>query len=168
MSYLISVRDITRRPGEMRESSLEVPAVEDLGNGIVRVFPGTAMQLELRLESVHEGILATGELETQAVGECSRCLEPLNLPVKVDFQELFAYSGESDDDLLVHDNQIDMQQVVIDSVVLSLPFQPVCSENCLGLCSECGEKLVQNRGHTHDAPVDPRWNELKDLLSKEE
>ena len=168
MSYQISIRDIAGRPGEMREKSLEIPAVEDLGNGIVRVLPGTLMQLELRLESVHEGILATGELETVASGECSRCLEPLNLPVEVDFQELFAYSGESDDDLLVHDNQIDMQQVVIDSVVLSLPFQPVCSENCPGLCVDCGEKLAPNQSHTHDAPVDPRWNELKDLLSKKE
>lgn len=168
MSYMISVHELVRRPGEMRELHLKIAALAAMGNGIVAVGEGAPLSIDLRLESVHEGILATGEVETEASGDCSRCLEPLNLPVKVDFQELFAYSGQSDEDLLVHDNQIDMEQVVIDSVVLSLPFQPVCSEDCPGLCAECGEKLAEGREHQHEAPVDPRWSGLEGLLKKEE
>jgi len=162
------VHELVRRPGEMRELSNKIPNASAMGNGIVAVPLGAELGLEVRLESVHEGILATGEVETLAVGDCSRCLDPINLPVKVDFQELFAYSGQSDEDLLVHDNQIDMEQVLIDSVVLSLPFQPVCSENCPGLCADCGEKLNDGKNHQHETPVDPRWNALEDLLKKEE
>lgn len=168
MSYLIPVHELVRHPGEMRELSLQVNALSEMGNGIVAVAEGKSLAIEVRLESVHEGILATGEVGALAVGDCSRCLESINLPVKVDFQELFAYSGQSDEELLVQDNQIDLEQVIIDSVVLSLPFQPVCSEDCLGLCAECGEKLKDDEGHQHEAPVDPRWNALEDLLKKEE
>jgi uncharacterized protein len=48
-------------------------------------------------------------------------------------------------------------------VVLSLPFQPVCQEDCLGLCPECGVRLLDNPGHEHEAPVDPRWAALVDV-----
>lgn len=168
MSYLIPVHELVRRPGEMRELSLIVQNSSVMGNGILAVPVGADLAVDVRIESVHEGILATGEVTTMATGDCSRCLEPINLPVKVDFQELFAYSGQSDEELLVHDNQIDMEQVLIDSVVLSLPFQPVCSETCPGLCADCGEKLDNGQSHQHEAPVDPRWNALEDLLKKEE
>lgn len=168
MSYLIPVHELVRHPGEMREFSSTIQNTSVMGNGIVAVPVDAKLTLDLRLESVHEGILATGEVQAIAAGDCSRCLDPINLPVKVDFQELFAYSGQSDEELLVHDNQIDMEQVLIDSVVLSLPFQPVCSEDCPGLCAECGEKLNDSKSHQHEAPVDPRWNALEDLLKKEE
>jgi uncharacterized protein len=92
----------------------------------------------------------------------------MNLKIEVDFQELFAYSYSSDDELLVTNEHIDLEQVVIDSVVLSLPFQPVCNKECLGLCVECGFRLSEEPEHKHENVVDPRFEALKDLLSKEE
>jgi uncharacterized protein len=88
------------------------------------------------------------------------------MPIKVDIQELFAYSLEVEDDLLVQDEQIDLEQVIVDSVVLNLPFTPICSEDCLGLCPECGVKMIENPDHAHEAPIDSRWSELK-KFSKE-
>ena len=127
-----------------------------------------SVEVELRLESVHEGVLATGEIFAAAKTECSRCLDAMNLKIEVDFQELFAYSYSSDDELLVTNEHIDLEQVVIDSVVLSLPFQPVCNKDCLGLCVECGFRLSEEPEHKHENVVDPRFEALKDLLSKEE
>lgn len=49
-----------------------------------------------------------------------------------------------------------------DAVVLALPMQPVCTETCAGLCSECGIRLDENPGHHHDA-ADPRWAALQGL-----
>jgi len=86
----------------------------------------------------------------------------------VDFQELFAYSSSSDDELVVDGEHIDLEQVVIDSVVLNLPFQPVCSPDCLGLCAECGKKMNEDPSHEHQKQIDSRFEALKDLLSKEE
>ena len=90
------------------------------------------------------------------------------IPVEVDFQELFAYSLTNEDDFVVDDEQIDLEQVIRDAVVLSLPFQPVCRKNCLGLCPDCGVKLAENPHHVHETAADPRWSALEELRKKEE
>jgi uncharacterized protein len=157
----VSVNDLTRRPGQMRELEMDITLTIPMGQGAATVPAGEVIELNLRLESVHEGILATGELDSTAKAECSRCLEPLNLAVEVDFQELFAYSLEQEDDFLVQDEKIDLEQAITDAVVLSLPFKPVCSQDCLGLCSECGMKLAEDPEHVHQAQIDSRWSELE-------
>ena len=160
-SFKVPVNELTRRPGQMRELELAIAVVDPMGQGLASVLAGEVIELNLRLESVHEGILATGEVDTTATAECSRCLEPLKLEVEVDFQELFAYSLEQEDDFLVQDEKIDLEQAITDAVVLSLPFKPVCSEDCLGLCSECGVKMAEDPEHVHQAQIDSRWSELE-------
>ena len=155
------VNELTRRPGQMKELELVIPCDSAMGKGAASVPAGEAIELALRLESVHEGILATGEVSTTAQAECSRCLEPLNLKVEVDFQELFAYSLEQEDDFLIQDEKINLEQAITDAVVLSLPFKPVCSEDCLGLCSECGLNFSQDPNHVHEASIDSRWSGLE-------
>lgn len=54
---------------------------------------------------------------------------------------------------------------VVDAVVLDLPFNPVCREDCEGLCAECGVLLADNPGHAHEEPIDPRWAALSKLAS---
>jgi uncharacterized protein len=160
-AFEVPVNDLTRRPGQMSELELEITLTSPMGQGAATVSAGEVIELNLRLESVHEGILATGEVDSTAKAECSRCLEPLNLAVEVDFQELFAYSLEQEDDFLVQDEKIDLEQAITDAVVLSLPFKPVCSEDCLGLCSECGVKMAEDPEHVHQAQIDSRWSELE-------
>ena len=161
--YTIAVHDLMHKPGQMRELKLDIVTPESMGQGIAKVAEGVELDLDVRLESVHEGILATGEVFVDADAECSRCLEPLTVPVEVDFQELFAYSLSNEDDFAIEDENIDLEQVILDAVVLSLPFQPICKKDCLGLCADCGERLADNPHHVHEAAVDPRWNELKKL-----
>lgn len=145
----------------MRELELDIELDANLGTAVASVPAGTVIELDIRLESVHEGILATAELSTVATAECARCLEPLSWPVQVEFQELFAYSLGQEDDFLVKDEKIDLEQALTDAVVLSLPFKPVCDEACLGLCSECGLKMAENPNHVHEMPIDSRWSELE-------
>ena len=159
--FEVPVNDLTRRPGQMKELELDIQLSIPMGQGAASVPAGETIELNLRLESVHDGILATGEVDSTALAECSRCLEPLKLAVEVDFQELFAYSLEQEDDFLVQDEKIDLEQAITDAVVLSLPFKPVCSEDCLGLCTECGVKLAENPEHVHQAQIDSRWSELE-------
>jgi uncharacterized protein len=161
--FEVSVRDLMHKPGEMRRHELLVKLSEDLGNFVVTIPKGTELDIDLRLESVHEGILATGATDTEAFGECSRCLDPIAVDVKVDFVELFAYSLTSEDDLVVEDEKIDLEQVIRDEVVPSLPSQPLCSSDCQGLCVECGEKIADNPEHVHEGLVDPRWSALQNF-----
>lgn len=166
--FVIQVHDLINKPGHMREAELDFTLDERMGEGAAFVEKGTTIEVDLRLESVHEGILATGDIFAAAVSECSRCLDPMKLDVEVDFQELFAYSGTSEDDLLVQDDSIDLDPVIRDAVVLSLPFTPVCSPDCAGLCAECGVKLAENPGHVHEAAIDARWSELQKFQTKED
>ena len=161
--YSIAVFDLMHRPGEMREKSLDVSEPEGFGNAVIGVRQGTSVHVDARLESLHDGILASVSVETEAEGECVRCLVDVKVPVEVEFQELFAYSFDEAFDYMVHDDHVDLEPVVRDAVVLSLPFQPVCQEDCLGLCPECGVRLLDNPGHEHEAPVDPRWAALAGL-----
>ncbi len=93
--FELSVHDLMHKPGHMRELKLDITIPAALGNAVTAVPAGEVIDLDLRLESVHEGILVTGEVFGDAAGECSRCLEPLTVAVEVDFQELFAYSLSS-------------------------------------------------------------------------
>jgi len=161
--YTIPVFDLMHRPGEMREKSLDVVVPEAFGNAVIGVPAGSTMHIETRLESLHDGILVSGEVDASAVGECVRCLIEVSIPVEVEFQELFAYSEDEAFDYTVHDDYVDLEPVVRDAVVLTLPFQPVCQEDCLGLCPQCGVRLLDNPGHEHEAPVDPRWAALAGL-----
>jgi uncharacterized protein len=48
-------------------------------------------------------------------------------------------------------------------VVLALPFQPLCREDCPGLCITCGARLADDPGHAHEDPIDPRWAGLSEM-----
>lgn len=165
-----------RRAGSMVQVQRSVEAPADLGTDVIAVPQGQPVELDLRLESVVEGVLVTGSVRATATGACVRCLEPVSLPVDVPFQELFAYAdraehhrevGAEDDQTeeyqLVGD-LIDLEPVLRDAVVPSLPFQPVCREDCPGLCSQCGAPLAEDPDHQHEV-IDPRWGALQALAS---
>jgi uncharacterized protein len=158
--FTVNLRDIVRHPGEMREHDYEIPSPEKLGEGLVSVPKGEPLYQRVRFESVHEGILVTGELETRATGVCGRCLKDIVQPVEVEFQELFAYPNEEASEYEVHDDHVDLEPLIRDAVVLSLPFQPVCRPDCPGLDLETGEPLAEQPDEDSHEPVDPRWAAL--------
>jgi uncharacterized protein len=157
----LNVRDLIHRPGEMRERTVDVPAPEQFGAGAATVPAGTPLELDVRLESLHDGILVSADIATSASGECVRCLDPVTLPVEVEFQELFAYSPDEAFDFAVRDDHVDLEPVVRDAVVLALPFQPVCRPDCPGLDPETGEKLADHPERPAREVLDPRWAALE-------
>jgi uncharacterized protein len=161
--FVLPVRDIVHRPGEMREHSIEVPSPAKWGEGLVSVAEGEPVDVEVRLESVHEGILASGSVDTEYTGVCSRCLIDIARPLEVEFQELFAYPGEEETDFEVQDDHVDLETLVREAVVLALPFQPVCQPDCPGLDPVTGERLAENPGSEQRTTLDPRWAALQDF-----
>ncbi len=160
------MRDIVHQPGEMREFTLTIPAPEKWGEGLIAVPAGEELDLDVRLESVHEGILVTADIRTTVEGECSRCLTEFTQGVEVEFQELFAYSGDEETDFEVQDNHVDLETPVRDAIVLSLPFQPVCQPDCPGLDPATGERLTTASAEDSSAPIDPRWAALQGLTDQ--
>jgi len=159
----------------MRPLSLSVPAPAHLGVDVLGVPEGSALELDLRLESVVEGVLVSGTVTGTVSGECVRCLDPVSRAIVVDLQELWTHPGreqearresseDADEDELprLDGDLLDLEPALRDAVVLALPLQPLCRDDCPGLCSECGARLADDPGHQHDT-VDPRWAALQKL-----
>ena len=148
-----------------------MPAPADLGTEVIAVPAGSDIDLDVRLESVVEGVLVSGSVTAMAAGQCVRCLDDVERRVEVDVQELYAYPGqvpteaEDEETEELEGDLIDLEPLLRDAVVLALPFQPVCRPDCPGLCSECGVRLADDPGHQHDQ-VDPRWAALQSLTSE--
>ncbi|MBR21495.1 MAG: hypothetical protein CMF57_03485 [Leifsonia sp.] len=166
--YRVNVRDLVHRPGEMREKTLSFAVPEQLGAAAMVVKQGAPLELDLRLEGLHDGILVSADVRTVASGECVRCLDPVTEPLELEFQELFAYSPEDAVDYTVHDDHVDCEPVVRDAVVLALPFQPVCRADCPGLDPETGEKLADQPEREPRDEIDPRWAALEGLLTDDD
>ncbi|MBF6052266.1 metal-binding protein [Streptomyces eurocidicus] len=175
---VFDTRELGRRPGALKRVARSVPAPADLGIEVIGVAEGATVELDLRLESVMEGVLVTGTARAPLTGECVRCLEPLERELDADFQEMYSYPDadarsrlaatdddaeeDEEDTLFLEDDMVDLEPVLRDAVVLSLPLQPVCQEDCLGLCSECGARLADDPDHHHES-VDIRWAALQGL-----
>ncbi len=165
---MLDTRELGRRPGSQRKLSLDVPAPAQLGIEFLGVPEGDLIHLDLRLEAVMEGVLLTGTASATLVGECVRCLDAISDDSRVSLQELYMYdvpdNDEDEDVSKLEDDLLDLEPLLRDAVVLALPFQPVCREDCPGLCPECGARLADDPDHQHEQAIDPRWAGLEGLV----
>jgi uncharacterized protein len=172
--FVLDTHELGRRPGSMRRVQRTVPAPEDLGTDVIGVPAGDDVELDLRLEAVMEGVLVSGSVRARVVGECVRCLDEVVDDVDVSVQELYVYPGRAevaeengDDEEDVHEldgDLVDVEPALRDALVTALPFQPLCRDDCPGLCSVCGAHLADDPQHSHDT-IDPRWAALGGLQS---
>jgi uncharacterized protein len=162
---VLDTRELGRRPGAMRPVQRTVEAPTGWELELVSVPAGSPVELDLRLESVMDGVLVSGTVEVSVSAECGRCLEPVSDRLEVDVQELFAYAPADPDDEqpLLTGDFIDIEPLVRDAVVLDLPLNPVCDDDCPGLCATCGARLTDvEADHAHVDP-DPRFAVLARL-----
>ena len=152
---------------ELRET---VPSPSRIGLDLIAIERGADLNLDLRLESVSEGVLVTGTVRALTSGECTRCLTPVTGDVEISLTELFAYpdsatesTTEEDEVGHVVDQTVDLEQSIVDAVGLALPFAPLCTEDCPGLCTQCGVALASEPGHQHDQ-IDPRFAKLANMF----
>ncbi|MDQ1684033.1 MAG: hypothetical protein QOC82_770 [Frankiaceae bacterium] len=160
--FVLDTRELGRRPGSMRHVRRTFGAPADWALDIVRVPADAEVDLDARLESVMEGVLVTGTVEAPLIADCGRCLEPTTDRLRVDVQELYGYERSPDDPEapILDGDFLDLTDLLRDAVVLALPLNPLCSEDCPGLCAGCGGKLADlGDGHSHDI-LDPRWATL--------
>ena len=168
---VVSVTNLIHRPGTMETLTEVLPAPADLGNTLIGVEEGSDIDLDIRMESVVDGILVTGSVVVDVHGECSLCLDPIDYEMSANIQELFVFEkapaggpeDEVDEQYAVEDDSIDLEPALRDAVILQLPFQPVCRDTCQGLCADCGARLEDDPGHHHEV-LDPRWSALQGLL----
>jgi uncharacterized protein len=171
---VLNISRLGRRPGSMMTVTDTVPSPARIGLDLIAVDEGAPLALDLRVESVSEGVLVTGTVSAPTAGECARCLTAVTGDVEIDLTELFAYPDSATDATTdpdemgrVVDDTVDLQQPITDAVGLALPFVPLCREDCAGLCPQCGVQLATAEpGHQHEQ-IDPRWAKLAGLLDED-
>lgn len=166
--WVIDTRLIGRRPGTMKTVDTVLTSELPMGIEVIAVPANTPVDLDLRLESVVEGILVSGKAFAEAKGECARCLGEVVQEVSATVRELYAFPDsttaqtvEDDEVLILEDDLIDLESLVRDELTLQLPLAPLCRPDCPGLCSICGERLADlEPDHNHEI-VDARWAALQ-------
>jgi uncharacterized protein len=129
----------------------------------------------VRFDRTRDGVLVRADMQTDAAGECSRCLGQIRFPVDVRFEEEYIPTvdvhtgarvdppeGEEDAYRIDERHLIDLRVPVQQYWSMSLPMAPLCRQDCPGLCPHCGEPL----GGAHRCepePQDERWAKLRDL-----
>lgn len=162
---VLDTHDLSRGAGTMLAVHDTAEAPADLGIAVIEVPPRSPIELDLRLESVGEGVLVSGTADVVLTGQCARCLEPIEDTMQIDIQELFVYPESDATEEEAHRLEgelIDLEPVIRDAVVLDLPFQPLCRDDCAGLCVDCGANLNDDPDHDHGPALDPRWSSLTD------
>ena len=173
--WVVDLRELGRRAGSLQELDRTVPAPADWRVELIGVPPEADIGLRLRLEAVMEGVLVSGDIQVPVAGSCARCLNPFEDVLELDVQELFAYAGstteetsEEDEVRRVDGYLLDLEPMVRDVVVLALPIAPVCTDDCGGLCADCGQRLDDlPQDHTHEV-ADPRWAGLAGRFNRSE
>lgn len=171
---VINISRLGRRPGAMMAVSETVPAPARIGLDLIGIEEGAPLALDLRVESVSEGVLVTGTVSAPTAGECARCLTPVTDEVEIDLTELFAYPDSATDETTeadevgrVVDDTVNLEQPIIDAVGLALPFAPLCGPDCAGLCPDCGVALDEAEPGHHHERIDPRWAKLAGMFDED-
>jgi uncharacterized protein len=168
------VSRLPRRPGAMLPVHETVASPSRIGLEMIAIERGAPLELDLRFESVSEGVLVTGTVSAPTSGECARCLTTTSGRVEIALTELFAYPDSTTEATTEHDEvghvvagTVDLEQPIIDAVGLELPFSPRCREDCPGLCSVCGVALAEAEPGHHHEQIDPRWAKLAGMFSED-
>lgn len=167
--WVLAVTDLIGRPGASEQLEVTWPAPAELSVPLLGIEQDSAMQVDIRLDSVHEGVLVSGTVDGTLTGQCSRCLDAITDTVTIDIQELFQSEFdpmlEADEQHLVEHGLVNVEPIMRDALVTSLPFQPRCSTDCEGLCDQCGVRLEEAGPDHYHEQLDPRWAALANFVS---
>ena len=179
---LIEIQELEQHPIDFREEFS--PGVIDLGEDVRQRTP---LQSEGRADLVEEhhgkhqvvrDIRLKGKLETSLEVACARCLDPVVLAVKRNFDLLYRPLGTDagHEELSVTDAEAEigyyqgegllLEDTLREQVLLSVPLKTVCREDCKGLCPHCGKNLNEGACSCADEVEDPRWAALKEIRGK--
>ena len=183
--YIFNTHDLPHRAGEMREYQLDLKIPEPVGVDLLSVKPGEVIEVDLRLQSVDEGVLATARVMATATGECTRCLKPITWPIDENFTELYYYelaagkrgtkskSGkdeeidlEEDDLSFMVGDDIDLEPAIRDARIVNLAVNPLCTEDGPGLAEKEGQSWAYVPEEQSQNHADKRWSALKDVQLK--
>lgn len=172
---------LKERVGATRKFHLETPdLVLDEGNEEANLAGLEAHNTrgDVKVTRLSDGLLVQGDVEADVRMQCSRCLESFDLPVEASLEEQFqptvdvltgytiqrAEFEENDAAFQIDLNHLmDLTEPVRQAILVALPMKPLHSEDCKGICAECGANLNEvDCGHVQEK-ADDRWSGLRQL-----
>lgn len=170
MSLTINLRELNAKPEPVLiQTSLELETLIKHRKDIIGAKP-----LEVDLKAVGQmGLVRVdGECGLHLTLACSRCLNGFEQDIQLPFHELFTQAddaedpgSEEDEDIhRVKGEKVDLAPYLEQSVLLGLPYVPLCAEECKGLCPVCGENRNDKDCGCSTEKVDPRLAGLKDFF----
>jgi len=132
----------------------------------------------VKFTRTRRGVLVEAHLHTAVEQSCSRCLEPVVSPINLNFAEEFLQTVDlvtglplevpQDDQAVLIDahHELHMDDILRQYLLTQLPMQPLCRDDCAGLCPYCGHNLNEGPCACPSEAPDARWAALKALLHK--
>jgi uncharacterized protein len=153
------------RSGEGRRLELEVMLDRLKLGGQDYEIDGRRVPVVLDASHTTSGWSLLLRFDVKLAGPCMRCLEPANRVISIDAREVDQPGGgEELRSPYLDEQELDVRGWTRDALVLALPAQIVCRQDCLGLCPVCGENLNSaGAEHRHESEADPRWAALREL-----
>ena len=151
-------------------------------------IPTGAIDLDLETAKVVSDVEINGKLtktaaSTTLVGRlagemeilCDRCLEPqlrsFDVELDLEFATKDAFGAAANLELqpnelkldAIPEDKIDLTEIAREQILLDVPQQFFCREDCQGLCQKCGTNLNTEQCDCEENEIDPRWAALKNL-----
>jgi uncharacterized protein len=187
-AWAIPVGQLGSRAGQTKRIDAVFPAPSGIGDAIIGVREGDDVRIEGDIDSIVDGLILSASISAPVHAQCTRCLidihRPWNVPVTTFFPydpsagaydaprghagsaevEIIAGEDESEDEYpLSPDGAFaDVEALIRDALVEALPLQPLCREECRGLCPQCGINLNEHPDHHHETG-DIRFAALEDF-----
>ncbi len=177
-----TIAELGREPIDFDESLApgSIDFVEDVRQtGILHTSGHVDLLREHRgPRDIVEDIRIRAGLETRMEVTCARCLEPVEQPIETSFDLIFRPQSADidgvDRSITASETEIGyyegdgllLEDVLREQILLALPARILCSEDCKGLCAECGRNRNTDPCDCAPAAIDPRWSSLETIRSR--
>jgi uncharacterized protein len=167
ISLLLKVQElVSRQQPEKLQGTLDT---KEMFSGSPEYVPLGPLEYELTARAADERIVVSGQLSCSVRMQCSRCLDPVDEVLIVPFEEQFklvkdgeAELNDDDEAVPVTGEKIDLAPFLAEELMVQLPYAPICSEDCKGLCPKCGTNWNEQSCGCETVVIDPRLAALQD------
>lgn len=119
------------------------------------------VHVQIQVDNSGDSLLVRGQIESELDVQCDRCLTPFPYPVHINYEDEWVYAPQateeqSENAMLFDKDDIDLTERILEQIILELPMRFICSPQCKGLCSSCGENLNHESCNCVQDDIDPR------------
>ncbi|QGT99084.1 hypothetical protein SYNTR_0491 [Candidatus Syntrophocurvum alkaliphilum] len=165
----INLRNLSLQPRTSEKFTFEEEGDSNLIKDMGAKFVET-LKVEFIVENTGRSYIGKGNIETNLELLCARCLENIIFSVESEFYVTIVevaykdrFFSEEEDIVFINDYDIDITPFVNEVLLISIPINLICKEDCKGLCSKCGINKNNSYCECEEKDIDPRLEKLKKL-----